>query len=102
MDDHTCTDCDAPSQLIPSRESGVPHAVSTADLTVERMLLEAFTGPAAVVDCWDLLGSDGPDRSPVIQFTEIIEDIGGLEDVDHIVAVEGVDVVSVSAKDLSQ
>ena len=66
MDDHTGTHCDAPPHFIPPLETGLPHAAPAGSVTLEQMPLEAFLGPAAVVDCRDLLGTAGPDESPVI------------------------------------
>ena len=67
MDEHTGTHFDAPSHFVPPPESGLPNAGPVGSITGDRVPLEQFIGPAAVVDCRSLRGEAGPGGSPRIE-----------------------------------
>jgi len=67
LDEHTGTHFDAPAHFIAPPSSGLANAGESGDLTTERIELEQFIGPAAVIDVTSLLGSVGPGLSPVIE-----------------------------------
>ena len=66
MEEHCGTHCDAPIHMIPPVGSDFPHAGRAHDITVDKIPLEKCLGPAAVIDCRDLLGTEKPGYSPVI------------------------------------
>jgi kynurenine formamidase len=73
MEEHTGTHCDAPNHMIPAPDSKFEHAGEAHYVTVEKIPLEKCIGPAAVIDCRELLGTEKPGRSPVIKAEKIME-----------------------------
>ena len=73
MDEHTGTHFDAPSHFIPSPESGLPNAGPAGTITADRVPLEQFFGPAAVIDVRSVRGEAGPGASPRIE-PELVTD----------------------------
>ncbi len=67
-DDHTGTHCDTPSHQVPLPEGGLPNAGPMSSFTVEQLDLRKLMGPAAVIDCTDLLSQvdRSVNRSPII------------------------------------
>jgi kynurenine formamidase len=65
MDEHSGTHFDAPTHFIPPPGSGLPHAGPAGEISGDRIPLDTFMGPAAVIDCRDLEGSS-PGESPII------------------------------------
>lgn len=66
MEEHTGTHCDAPIHMIPPPGSGLEHSGPAHYITVEKIPLRKCAGPAAVIDCRDLLGTEKPGVSPLI------------------------------------
>lgn len=66
MDEHTGTHFDAPSHFVPAPGSGLPNAGPAGAMTAERVPLDQFFGPAAVVDARSLRGQAEPGCSPRI------------------------------------
>jgi isatin hydrolase len=69
IDEHTGTHADAPSHFIPPPGSGLPAAGPAGEVTIDRVPVDACTGPAAVLDLRDVTGTRpgispevGPDR----------------------------------------
>lgn len=56
-DDHAGTHIDAPSHMIPTLESGLPHATEFGSVTIEQLDLKQLIGPAVVVDVRPLADS---------------------------------------------
>jgi kynurenine formamidase len=54
-DDHTGTHIDAPCHMIPSAQTGLPHANQYGSITVDQLPIEQMMGPAVVVDCRKLI-----------------------------------------------
>lgn len=67
-DDHTGTHIDAPCHMIPTIESGLPHATEHGSVTVEQLKLEDMIGPAVVVDVRPLI-----DTAPKGQKTRLAQ-----------------------------
>ncbi len=67
MDEHTGTHFDAPAHFVPVPGSGLPNAGPAGSITGDRVPLEQFIGPAAVVDVRSVRGSAGPGCSPRIE-----------------------------------
>ncbi len=67
MDEHTGTHFDAPSHFIPAPGSGLPNAGPAGTVTGDRVPLEQFIGPAAVIDVRSILGKGEPGCSPRIE-----------------------------------
>jgi isatin hydrolase len=67
MDEHTGTHFDAPSHFIPSPESGLPNAGAAGSITGDRVPLDQFIGPAAVIDVRSIGGQADPGCSPRIE-----------------------------------
>jgi isatin hydrolase len=67
MDEHTGTHFDAPAHFIPAPGSGLPNAGPAGSVTGDRVPLEQFMGPAAVVDVRSILGNGEPGCSPRIE-----------------------------------
>jgi kynurenine formamidase len=57
--------------MIPPPGSGFPHAGAANEISVEKIPLEKCMGPAAVIDCRDLLGTAKPGMSPVITVDKV-------------------------------
>lgn len=68
LNEHTGTHCDAPPHLIPdiSKYPDLPNAASIGALTMEKVEVERFMGPADVIDVRDLMGTAEPGTGPVI------------------------------------
>lgn len=66
LDEHTGTHFDAPSHFIAPPGSGLPNEGTTGELTADRIPLEQFIGPAAVIDVQSLVGQAEPGTSPRI------------------------------------
>jgi len=71
MEEHCGTHCDAPNHMIPPLGSKFSHAGSAHNISVEKIPLEKFMGPAVVIDCRDLLGTEKPGFSPIIKVDKI-------------------------------
>jgi isatin hydrolase len=67
LDEHTGTHFDAPAHFVPPPGSDLPHAGPAGALTADRVPLEQFFGPAAVVDVRSVRGNAGPGHSPRIE-----------------------------------
>jgi isatin hydrolase len=67
MDEHTGTHFDAPSHFVPAPDSGLPGAGPAGFFTADRVPLEQFFGPAAVIDVRSLRDQAGPGVSPRIE-----------------------------------
>ncbi len=68
LNEHTGTHCDAPPHLVPDikKYPDLPHAAEIGALSVEKIEVERFMGPADVIDVCDLMGTAGPGLSPII------------------------------------
>lgn len=64
MSDHTGTHCDAPSHFIPPPDSGLPHAGEAGRLSVDKLAVDQYMGPAAVIDTRAVLGRN-PDEGSI-------------------------------------
>ncbi len=73
LEEHTGTHCDAPAHVIPPVSTGLPHASDMSEFTLEKIPLVQTMGPAVVIDCTDLVGTEKPGVSPVIGPSKIIE-----------------------------
>ncbi|HPU62307.1 MAG TPA: cyclase family protein [Bacillota bacterium] len=73
MEEHTGTHCDAPAHMIPPEGSGLPHAGPMHNVTLEKIPVTQTMGPAAVIDCTDLVGTEEPGVSPVILPSRVLE-----------------------------
>lgn len=71
MSTHIGTHMDAPPHLIPPPNSGLPHAGPAGEITVEKVPVSQLMGPAAVIDCQDLIGNAKPGMSPIISVEKI-------------------------------
>lgn len=67
MEEHTGTHCDAPAHMIPPPDTNLPHAGPEGNTTIEKIPVTQTMGPALVVDCTDLVGTEKPGVSPVIE-----------------------------------
>jgi isatin hydrolase len=67
MDEHTGTHFDAPAHFVPPPGSGLPNAGPAGALTGDRVPLDQFFGPAAVVDVRSVRGNAAAGRSPRIE-----------------------------------
>lgn len=84
-DDHTGTHCDAPCHMIPTIESGLPHATEYGSVTIDQLDLNEMIGAAVVVDVRPLIDTvpkgktTNLERSPIIDraFLEKWEDENG-------------------------
>ena len=73
LDEHTGTHFDAPAHFVPAPGSGLPNAGPAGTLTADRVPLEQFFGPAAVVDVRSARGKARPGFSPRIE-PELVTD----------------------------
>jgi len=73
LDEHTGTHFDAPAHFIAPPNSGLSNAGKAGELTTDKIALEQFIGPAAVIDVTYLLGSTGPGQSPVIEPAVVVD-----------------------------
>lgn len=67
LDEHTGTHFDAPSHFIAPPGSGLPNEGPAGDVTAEKVPIEQFLGPAAVIDVSGLVGHAAPGCSPRIE-----------------------------------
>lgn len=73
IDEHTGTHFDAPSHFIAPPGSGLPNEGPAGALTADRIPLEQFIGPAAVLDVRFLVGQAEAGTSPRIEPTVITD-----------------------------
>lgn len=73
MEEHTGTHCDAGAHMIPPTETNLPHAGPASNNTVDKIPIKQTMGPAAVINCTDLVGTEKPGISPVIQKEKIVQ-----------------------------
>jgi kynurenine formamidase len=73
IDEHTGTHVDAPAHFIPEADTDLPHAAEIGSVTVDRIPLERFVGPAAVVDVPEDLPGGAPGVSPIIPPDVVLE-----------------------------
>lgn len=73
MEEHTGTHCDAGAHMIPPIETNLPHAGPASENTVDKIPIKQTMGPANVIDCTDLIGTEKPGISPVIHKKKIIQ-----------------------------
>jgi len=66
LDEHTGTHADAPAHFIPEPKTGLPHAAEVGTVTVEKIALDQFFGPAVVIDIPPDLPGSAPGISPAI------------------------------------
>jgi kynurenine formamidase len=66
IDEHTGTHFDAPPHWIPPAASGLPHATTYGDVTVEKVPTWMLAGEACVIDVSALLDKSANGVSPVI------------------------------------
>jgi kynurenine formamidase len=71
FEEHCGTHFDSPAHGIPHPDSGLPDAAEIGRTTVEKVPISQLMGPAAVIDCTDLVGTAGPGKSPVITVSKI-------------------------------
>src|SRR5687767_8653752 len=50
LDEHCGTHVDAPCHMIPPPDSGLPQAGPSGDITLDKVDISRFMGPAAVID----------------------------------------------------
>ena len=72
IEEHTGTHCDAPAHFIPDPKYGLPHSTEFGGITVDKLDLARFMGPALVIDATQLTGTGEPGLSPIIS-RELIE-----------------------------
>jgi kynurenine formamidase len=66
IEEHHGTHYDAPAHLLAPKDSGLPNVTDGEWLTGDKIPLEQFMGPAAVVDCRSTLGKADLGKSPVV------------------------------------
>lgn len=71
IEEHVGTHCDAPAHFIPDPKYGLPHSTEMGGITVERLDLTQFIGPAAVIDVTHLTDTGEPGQSPIITVDDI-------------------------------
>jgi isatin hydrolase len=71
IEEHVGTHCDAPAHFIPDPKHGLPHSTEMGGITVERLDLNQFIGPAAVIDVTHLTDTGEPGQSPIITVDDI-------------------------------
>ncbi len=71
FEEHSGTHFDSPAHGIPHPDTGLPRAAEIGRTTVEKVPLEQLMGPAAVIDCRDLIGTAGPGKSPMITVAKV-------------------------------
>ena len=67
LDEHTGTHFDAPSHFIAPPRSDLPNEGPAGELTAEKVPVEQFLGPAAVLDVRNLVGQAAPGASARIE-----------------------------------
>jgi isatin hydrolase len=73
IEEHTGTHCDAGVHQIPPTETNLPHAGQASNNTTDKIPIKQTMGPAVVIDCTDLIGTEKPGISPVIHKEKIIQ-----------------------------
>jgi kynurenine formamidase len=66
IEEHVGTHCDAPAHFIPDPKHGLPHSTEYGGITVERLDVQQFIGPALVIDMTELTDTGEPGMSPLI------------------------------------